>query len=576
MGKDYFKNDLIVTGNVDIGTSVSNKNLTVVGNIYSNDVYTKSLFLSSTAPVIRIIDSNAVTKDAVTAFIGFYAGNGIIPAVSVGPNRAGWMGFGSTIDNHLHVKNESEGGTVLLSVSGYALGQTTCASFGMYNSLSTEFINHIPLKTGIGTSNPNEELTVSGSISASADVYDSVGKIWNVRGQAGDLVFIKDASTGEQETFKNITESQLSETSVELNEMTTSSRDFDFVSVFDEWKRFGTQPQAWALDLITPTGQPTKPSIRRTANVGYGGFISNLTYDQYLHEIRMFSTNPDDDEISIIIAYKKVGSTDCYLKVVRSPGNPGGGAATAYNWRVVAVTPSGTTTIVDRDSSVPNPINNWNFYTANDSSTGGVKIEILRDKDNITCRTTDFATSNVNSAAYLTGSAVISFNLTSNPILSIFRGSCSIGYSCESQDASYFDVQKFTNFVPGYDVTTGDKYTFDTSTKTWNKHATQTLYTDFKPGRILTDTYTRKTFYISDVSENIKIGDAGTTANRAFSTVFRNLSGQARATSFITNESVEYTGNVVTGSKTTTGTYLNVKVANGTGGWNDRYILLYS
>jgi hypothetical protein len=584
-------------GNVGIGTEAPNKELTIIGNIsadgniysadiysddiYSDDLYTESLFLSSTSPVVRVIDSNAATKDSVTGYIGFYAGNGIIPAIAAGPNRAGWMGFGTTLNNHLQVRNESEDGTVILSVSGNALGQTTCASFGMYNSLSTEFINYIPLKTGIRTADPNEELTVSGSISASVDVSDSVGKIWNVRGQAGDLVFIKDASTGEQETFKNITEVQLSETSVELNEMITSSRDFDFASVFDEWKRFGTNPTDWALDVITPTGGTPKTSIKRTANVSYGGFISNLTYDQYLHEIRMFSTHSDDDEVSIIIAYKKVGSTDCYLKAVRSPGNPGsvgtpGTFGTENNWQVVAVTPSGTTVVVDADSTVPNPNKTWDFYTANDSSTGGVKVEVLRDKDVITCRTTDFATSNVNSAAYLTGSAVISFNLTSNPALSIFRGSCSIGYSCSSQDATYFDVQKFTNFIPGYDVTTGAKYTFNTSTKVWTKHSTQTLYTDFKIGRILTDTYTRKTFYISDVNENIKFGDAGTTANRAFSNVFRNLLGQARATSFITNENVEYTGDIFTGTKTATGTYLKVKIANGSGGWTDRYILLYS
>jgi hypothetical protein len=656
-------------GNVGIGTSIPNKPLTVSGDIsandiYSDDIYTESLFLSSANPLIRIVDSNAATKDAVTGYIGFYAGNGIVPAAGAGPNRAGWMGFGSTLNNNLQVRNESEDGTVILSVSGNSLGQTTCATFGMYNAFSTEFINHIPLKTGIGTDNPTEELTVignveiansfdpavlrltetsganaiwemrsyhtslaggsgnefsiyggedgqpladrfviepdsgnvgvgfvpvatsskltiKGSISASNDVHDSVGKIWNVRGQAGDIVFIKDASTGEQETFKNITEVQLSETPAELTEMTTSSRDFDFASVFDEWKRFGANPADWTLDVITPTGGTPKTSIKRTANVSYGGFISNLTYDQYLHEVRLFSTHSDDDEVSIIIAYKKVGSTDCYLKAVRSPGNPGsianpGTFLTENNWQVVAVTPSGTITVVDADSTVPNPNQTWDFYGATDNTTGGVKVEVLRDKDNITCRTTDFATSNVNSAPYLTASAVISFNLTSNPALSVFRGSCSIGYSCNSQDATYFDVQKFTNFIPGYDVTTGAKYTFNTGTKVWTKHTSQTLYTDFKIGRILTDTYTRKTFYISDVNENIKIGDAGTTANRAFSTVFRNLSGQARATSFIANENVEYTGDTFTGTKTSTGTYLKIKVANGTGGWNDRYILLYS
>jgi hypothetical protein len=137
-------------------------------------------------------------------------------------------------------------------------------------------------------------------------------------------------------------------------------------------------------------------------------------------------------------------------------------------------------------------------------------------------------------------------------------------------------VQKFTNFIPGYDVTTGSKYTFNTSTKAWTKHTTQTLYTDFKVGRMLTDTYTRKTFYISDINENIKVGDAGTSSNRSFSTVFRNLSGQARATSFITNENVEYTGEISTGNKTAAGKWLKVKVSDGSGGWNDNYIMLYT
>jgi len=156
-------------GNVGIGTSIPNKPLTVSGDIsandiYSDDIYTESLFLSSANPLIRIVDSNAATKDAVTGYIGFYAGNGIVPAAGAGPNRAGWMGFGSTLNNNLQVRNESEDGTVILSVSGNSLGQTTCATFGMYNALSTEFINHIPLKTGIGTDNPTEELTVIGNV----------------------------------------------------------------------------------------------------------------------------------------------------------------------------------------------------------------------------------------------------------------------------------------------------------------------------------------------------------------------------------------------------------------------------
>ena len=119
--------------------------------------------LSGSSPKYVLIDRDASSKDAFNGYLSFHYKNGNIP------NRVGHMGYGNIDNNNMYLYNESQGGTIVINVSGAGtIGSDTVAEFGI--NKGTYYVNSLPVKTGILNSNPTEALDVTGNIKVSGNI----------------------------------------------------------------------------------------------------------------------------------------------------------------------------------------------------------------------------------------------------------------------------------------------------------------------------------------------------------------------------------------------------------------------
>lgn len=329
-------------------------------------------------------------------------------------------------------------------------------------------------------------------------------------GRRGQIYYIAEDGTRNTTLGSVVTVGHFVETDGELLEAQNASPTFE--SVFNTWYRFSHQSstnnqpaipaetEAWTYNVDTG-------SIVCTVNSSsYVGFISSTRHSNYVHEVRLTSTDTDDDTMGIILAWYVDPDTglEHTLSALRSTGGNG------FTWRIVYNhLKQGTFTVVDKTHTIK--WGNGN-YGANITQSGfitnkllggwddfvlGTKVLITRDNDTFTCTTTDLDSDN-----YVEDSTVI-VSLLSDPRLAVFRGPSAYGYAAYSQRQSTYDVLRFSDTQNAvYDLRNGDIYTYQQSG--WQKEA-ETVYEVFGPNRVVYNNRSAKMFLLGFDGDRLRL-----------------------------------------------------------------------
>ena len=231
----------------------------------------------------------------------------------------------------------------------------------------------------------------------------------------------------------------------------------DFSEVFNTWTRFshldGQRP-ASTVDLDSWIYDEENDLIISTRNTPTTiGFVSTRKYDNYNFDVVVDSTNSDDDLIGLVLAFAvdELGREHT-ITVMRTPGGIGHNAqhinggqrmlffaymniADYQNSEYPSIDLGsnnrgliwGDTGQVDADRVQTSDVGSW-------ADWDGCRIRAERRGDQFTVMTSQL------SEREFVPEATITFNLNDHPELAIFKGPQSIGYTCHSQQDSFFEV----------------------------------------------------------------------------------------------------------------------------------------
>jgi len=259
-------------------------------------------------------------------------------------------------------------------------------------------------------------------------------------------------------------------------------------AIYDTWSRIShsnsltAQPAipseltAWAYDSGTDV-------ISCTLNTSsMVGFISPSRYTKYQHTVQLSSTAGDDDMIGVVIAFAKDSlGVEHTLTAIRSVG----GYGTSAYWSVYYDFSQSTQVLITNNSVTAGV----GSFTAWNQIVNGTTVSVERDNDLITCQCSQFDTSTLDPATTIT------IDLTSDPLLNIFRGPKPYGYVAKSQlGASFSDItfSEPNNLV--FDVRDGAVYEADDQGN-YTVSTTRTIFSEYGPNRILFNPSTTKMFY---------------------------------------------------------------------------------
>jgi hypothetical protein len=275
----------------------------------------------------------------------------------------------------------------------------------------------------------------------------------------------------------------------------------DYATIFSSWLRFShdstnTRPAnpseitAWNFDPVTGV-------ISTTVNSGtYIGFVSPLTYSDYILEVQLNSTNADDDNIAVLCGWYKdtVTGKEYTLSAIRDTGGTSAGWRIVYNYLQ-----SDEQVIIDANSTVSRG-GGWATF-----SPIGTLVKIVRAGNTFT-----FETTQMGSSAY-DPSTALTLNLSTNTysnLLQVFQGTSNYGYGVFSQNAASFTTLKFEtpqNSTIHY-TPTGQVYVKQPN-GTWVVSTTATTFNIFGIGRILANPDTQKTYFIESANKITKIAE---------------------------------------------------------------------
>ena len=244
----------------------------------------------------------------------------------------------------------------------------------------------------------------------------------------------------------------------------------NFGDIFNYWKRISRGGLEWT-DSYLPAELngwkyiPETDRIQCTINSAWlVGFISPERYDTYVWDAQLTSNANDDDWIGMIIAHAYEPSTGRThtltvtrvangappLVVSKNRGMNGGNNITlAYRWDGLNF-PNGTLAEQGKLGG------NWM------DSPVGCRLRVTREGDIITMETGQFGTTT------LFEPAKIVLDLSTNPILEVFRGPQSYGYCALSQAGSTWQVtERPTTRYPIIDIRDWSVWRYANSS--WNK-----------------------------------------------------------------------------------------------------------
>lgn len=304
-------------------------------------------------------------------------------------------------------------------------------------------------------------------------------------GSAGQVYYIDKDNSSDIKLSQILASGRFVETPAELS--AEMAKVISFATIFNSWERFrigGTvgEENSWIYN-------PSTDQVSCTQNTaGFIGFISNEKYDNYSHEASLSSNYGDDDLIGLVIAYHKDPITGKVytLHASRSSfmvSNPAGviGPAWAivYNWK------QPDQVILYQEDSVLRSGKNWDL-------SGSTRLRITRNGDIVNCETTAFG----NTSNYL-DTYKYTIDLSSNPLLSVFRGPKQYGYCVESQINATFSNIVFADITSMiFDIPNNKVYTFKSGS--WVIDSSRTIIGEVGAGKLLSNPVTGKLFFIKD------------------------------------------------------------------------------
>lgn len=232
-------------------------------------------------------------------------------------------------------------------------------------------------------------------------------------------------------------------------------------AIFNQWYRYShdssnvfpaiqSETLAWAYD------QGTGKISNTTNSLSFIGVVSKKKYDNYQLETKLSSSNWDDDDVGVLLAWYKdpVTGKEHTLSALRSPGGKG----TLYNvvlnhWqgasmRVVAngaskVTwgngASGALSLAQSGYQVDQQATGWGGQAARNGTDGSVKLWVDRNADTITVWTSQWE-----NPEFKDPNTALVINLNGSADLQKFRGPSPYGFCALSQQDSFWDVKSFT------------------------------------------------------------------------------------------------------------------------------------
>jgi len=253
-------------------------------------------------------------------------------------------------------------------------------------------------------------------------------------GEKGQVYFVSNAYGNETESGDILKVGEFVNNSTDLE--SAKSIIVTMQEIFNTWKRFShdvttTQP-ALPAELTSWVYNAETDRISCTANsTSYIGFISAISADSYIHELTISSNSADDDMIGVIIAFAvDKGGREYTLSAIRCANITQPHIAvdeSGYRWAIVYnYNRSDQKLISSAEDKIIGGIGNWSTFLA------GTKIKIERSKDIIKATTSQM------DSTILDPTTELDVDLTSDPVLAIFRGAKQYGYSCLSQPNSTF------------------------------------------------------------------------------------------------------------------------------------------
>lgn len=237
--------------------------------------------------------------------------------------------------------------------------------------------------------------------------------------------------------------------------------------IFNTWDRFSNNTLYYPAGT-TPGGEAASwqlygSGFRCTVNSSYlTGFVSPKEFTNYVHECTLSSVAEDNDVIALVVAFKRIGSSNYAILAVREPG--GLVAWTnSTSWSLLLFVDGTVTVLASISNTSFKKSGNWSVvkYTR-------VRVERIGSMISATC-------SQFGTTAQLAVSK-LEIDLNDFPSLAWALEPCKYGYSCLSQQYSTFSAVTFeggANANQLFDLTLN--CTWDYVTGAWVQDTEKTI-----------------------------------------------------------------------------------------------------
>ena len=341
------------------------------------------------------------------------------------------------------------------------------------------------------TLNSQNVVTSNGISQAISSKQDSIS------GNSGEVLFHNGTSVFSQSILN---EGMIVLNDTDLNKCKNNAPSFQ--EVFNTWNKFShlngvdnakpTEMTAWTYSADNDT------IVQPLNTESYCGFISPKSYSSYDITVRLYSDSSDDDVIGLVAAYGvDSDGKEHTLSFLRTPWNNSG----TYKWVCkldhctydIGDTAYNQKILVDKTSTITIPSDSSSAWGSTTIGTGTV-VNMTRNNNIITGTCSQFNSST------LDNNTKITINLdelsSTYPILSIFKGSASWGYSTFSQPNSMYENISVTD-PDGYifDVKNNQVLQYNTTSKSWTAISGITPIESVGAGRFSYNKVTGKLYY---------------------------------------------------------------------------------
>ena len=341
------------------------------------------------------------------------------------------------------------------------------------------------------TLNSQNVVTSNGISQAISSKQDSIS------GNSGEVLFHNGSSVFSQSILN---EGMIVLNDTDLNKCKNNAPSFQ--EVFNTWNKFShlngvdnakpTEMTAWTYSADNDT------IVQPLNTESYCGFISPKSYSSYDITVRLYSDSSDDDVIGLVAAYGvDSDGKEHTLSFLRTPWNNSG----TYKWVCkldhctydIGATTYNQKILVDKTSTITIPSGSSSAWGSTTIGPGTV-VNMTRNNNIITGTCSQFNSSN------LDNNTKITINLdelsSTYPILSIFKGSASWGYSTFSQPNSMYENISVTD-PDGYifDVKNNQVLQYNNTSKSWTAISGITPIESIGAGRFSYNKVTGKLYY---------------------------------------------------------------------------------